>query len=228
MRLRRSTSIAAADGAARRGALLTLGLAAFALAVMARGDGDARRAEPLAIPPAVAAKPHWHEERDAFAGKLSRAYGVSAEVASEFAGWILEASVRQSLAPEIMASVLVAESSLRKEARSVMGATGPAQVRADLWAPFCGGFLEDPEQNVYCGAQILAHYHQACGLDAANAHNAEACALRSYNVGYGNRDNAYFVGATARYLAKIDRYRSLLEAAGGGAIGGKSAAAAAS
>ena len=208
---RRGAASAAVDGAARRGALALLVLCAGATAVFARSDAEVTRTVALAIPPAVAAKAHWHEERDAFAAKLVRGYGLNHDVAREFTGWILEASVRQGLAAELLASLVVTESSFRKHVRSPAGATGPAQVRADLWGEFCGGFLDHPDQNVYCGAQILAYYHDVCRLDAAEAADAEACALRSYNVGYGNRRNSYFVAAAARYLAKIDRYRSLLE-----------------
>ena len=38
-----------------------------------------------------------------------------------------------------------------------------------------------------------------------------ACALRSYNVGYRNRDNRHFDAAADRYLAKIQRYLADLE-----------------
>ena len=40
---------------------------------------------------------------------------------------------------------------------------------------------------------------------------AEECALRAYNVGFGNRNNVYFLAAATRYLDKIDRYRASLE-----------------
>lgn len=199
------------DGATRRGALLVLVLCASALAVFARGDADRRHLVPLAIPAASAAKAHWDEERTVFAEKLMRGYRLRRATADEFAGWILEASARQGLAPELIASLVVAESSFRKHVRSSMGATGPAQVRADLWSAFCGGYLDDPEQNLYCGAQILAHYRDICGNDAASVQDARACALRSYNVGYGNRRNTYFLAAAARYEAKIDRFRRQLE-----------------
>ena len=200
-----------AGGAACGGALLALVLCASALSVATRGDAESRHRAPLAIPAVAGAKAHWDEERGAFAAKLVRGYRLRHEVADEFAGWILEASVRQGLAPELIASLVVAESSFRKHVRSAMGATGPAQVRADLWSGFCGGFLEDPEQNLYCGAQILAHYQGICGNEAANDQEAGACALRSYNVGYGNRQNTYFLAAAARYEAKIDRYLRLLQ-----------------
>ena len=198
------------SGAARIGMVLCiLGVATLVCAAVARGDADARRIVPLYLPEANTAKPPRAHQHAAFASKLRRGYGLAENTADEFAGWILEASVRQRLAPELLASVIMAESSFRKRARSSVGAIGPAQVRAELWRGFCGGELEDPQQNLYCGAQILAHYHEACALHGATD-DAESCALRSYNVGFGNRNNVYFVEAAARYTAKIDRYRGSL------------------
>ena len=80
---------------------------------------------------------------------------------------------------------------------------GPAQVRPDLWRAWCGADLADPGENIDCAALILARYVEACARDATDA---EACALRSYNVGYRNRDNRYFAAAADRYLAKIERH----------------------
>lgn len=198
-------------GAAQRCLLMALlGAAALLATAFARGDASDRRSMPLALPKALAVKPLWTDERAAFAGRLKRGYGLASETAEEFAGWILEASARQHLQPELVASLVMAESSFRKHVRSPMGAVGPAQVRADLWHSFCGGDLSDPEQNLYCGVQILAYYQEVCARTAGSAEQAERCALRSYNVGYGNRDNVYFLEAAARYVAKIDRYRAPL------------------
>ena len=183
-----------------------LGTTALLATGFARGDASDRRFTPVAVPEAAAVKPSWSEERAAFASRLERGYGLAAETAEEFAGWILEASARQQLQPELVASLVMVESSFRKHVRSSMGAVGPAQVRVDLWHSFCGGDLSDPEQNLYCGVQILAYYQDVCARTTSSVEQAEQCALRSYNVGYGNRDNVYFVEAAARYIAKIDRY----------------------
>ena len=192
------------------------GLAALALVVgtasatFVRADVQERDVVALAVPPVVA-EPDWDDERRAFAARLERSYGVDHEDAVEFAGWILEAAVRQALEPELLASLVRAESNFRKEARSIMGAVGPAQVRPDLWRQFCGSDLYDPEQNLYCGALILGHYRDVCaGRGQSDQTQAEACALRAYNVGFGNRNNAYFHAAANRYLAKIDRFRESL------------------
>ena len=198
------------SGAAR--VSVTLGFlcaASLVCALAARGDADARQLVPLALPASDAGQPLWADRRAAFAGRLQRGYDLDENTAAEFAGWILEAGTRQRLAPELLASLVMAESSFRKDARSHVGAVGPAQVRVDLWRGFCDGHLEDPEENLYCGAQILAHYHDLCARYSA-ADDQQACALRSYNLGFGNRNSADFLGAAARYLAKIDRFRTPL------------------
>ena len=189
--------------------LCILGAASLICAVLVRGDADTRRLVPLSLPQTEIGATPWIHQRAAFAAKLRKSYGLNEETADEFAGWILEAGARQHLAPELLASLVMTESSFRKNVRSPMGAIGPAQVRADLWHGFCGGQLEDPEQNLYCGAQILAHYHEACALRGVTD-DTESCALRSYNVGFGNHDNVYFLEAAARYISKIDRYRASL------------------
>ena len=64
--------------------------------------------------------------------------------------------------------------------------------------------LGDPEENIYCGAQILAYYVERCG--------AEACALSAYNVGpYSDKRQ----DAGQRYVAKVARWRDRLAEVGG-------------
>lgn len=188
----------------RRAALfLSAVTCAFAVAgTTARADHERRVFVTMALTHS-ASRATWAEERDAFATDLKRAFHLEASVADEFAGWILEASARQALPRELLASLIMAESSFRKNVRSVMGAVGPGQIRPDLWGAWCGEDVADPEENINCAARILAHYGEVC---AQSATDAEACALRSYNVGYRNRNNPYFVAAGDRYLAKIQRY----------------------
>ena len=137
-----------------------------------------------------------------FGLKVSGAFGIEGVVAHEFADWIIEASERQQIAPELLASLVITESSFRKRARSSVGAIGPTQVRPDYWGSFCGNAdLHDPEENIYCGAQVLSHMLERCGGD-------KNCALSAYNVGpYARGQN----GAARRYVSKIDRYLSHLE-----------------
>ena len=133
--------------------------------------------------------------------RISTAFGIQCLKAEEFSHWLIEASERQGISPDVLASLVLAESSFRKHVRSPVGAVGPAQVRPDYWAAFCGqDHLNDPEQNIYCGAQVLGHLQERCDGDLV-------CALGSYNVG----PNARKGRAAARYVAKIDLHLERLE-----------------
>ena len=183
-----------------RGLAFGVGTLAFAVlgADAARSLSDAKRPHTLAAELPAAAPPSisWDAETAAFAERKTMAFGLPPKVAREFAGWILEAAARQGLSPELLASVVLAESAFRKDARSVVGAFGPAQVRIDYWRAFCGGDLKDPAENIYCGAQILATFEEACG--------GSECALRMYNVGPRNANRSRWVPAGSRYVAKIE------------------------
>ena len=102
------------------------------------------------------------EQAEALALKLVAGFGVKLPVALEFSDWILEASARQRMEPDLIASLIFAESSFRKFAQSRVGAVGPAQVRPHYWGAFCGhADLNDPEENIYCGTQVLGYYLSA-------------------------------------------------------------------
>jgi hypothetical protein len=91
----------------------------------------------------------WHAEVDAFSNRVSGAFGVRKTTANEFASWILEASRRQRIDAETLASLVLTESSFRKNVRSHVGAVGPAQVRPEYWSRFCGSSnLHDPAENI--------------------------------------------------------------------------------
>lgn len=200
--------------------VLTATACAFAVSGIVTPLDHERRVSVALTLPQLASRPPWTEERDAFAVRLARAFDIEPRVAAEFAGWILEAATRQALPPELLASLVMTESSFRKNVRSSTGAVGPGQVHPDLWAAWCRVDVTDPEENVNCAAGILAHYVEVCGPRSTDA---EACALRSYNVGYRNRNNRYFDAATDRYLAKIQRYLAELEKtepAGSRSLGG--------
>ena len=198
-------------GLARCRALVTGCLGAFLLIALVAGcargvvptgqvAADGLRAEgfatwPLAKP--VHVSQTWEQREAAFGRRVHEALGVPLERTVEFAGWILEAAARQQMAPELLASLVFTESSFRKQARSPAGAIGPAQIKPRYWADFCGARdLRDPEQNIYCGAQVLAHLEERCGH--------LACALASYNVGF----NAWRRQAGLRYVSRIERHRS--------------------
>ena len=141
------------------------------------------------------------EQAEALAQKLSVGFGVKFPVAVEFSDWILEASARQQLQPELIASLVFAESSFRKYAQSHVGAVGPAQVRPHYWGEFCGqADLYDPEQNIYCGSQVLGFLLERCDGD-------QRCALAAYNIGM----NSTRIAAGLRYVNKIDRHMQALK-----------------
>ena len=138
-----------------------------------------------------------------FSVRLVKGFGVKPEVASEFSGWILEASERQKIHPDILASLLITESSFRKNVISHAGAVGPAQVIPKYWSEYCGvteAHLSDPEANVHCGAMVLAYFKDRC-LGSLQ------CALRAYNVGLHNQR---LYEAAQRYLSKIKKYLASL------------------
>ena len=165
--------------------------------------------------PSADTRPTWGEEVEAFSLRLEEGFGLDADRADEFSAWILEASARQALSPELIASLIYTESTFRKRVRSWSGAVGPAQVKPRFWTRFCGGVdLADPEHNIYCGAQIIAHYSEQCGdVD---------CAFRLYNVGPANLRDPYYRERSHLYLSKIEDGRNRLEA---GAVEAPAAAA---
>ena len=176
---------------------LALALAGVVALALSMGT-DAQRYERVAfaLPAAQTPSVSWDEERAAFADRMTRAFDIHPAVAGEFAEWILEAANRQELEPELVASLVLAESSFRKHARSRVGAIGPAQVRGEFWRSFCGGDLREPADNIYCGAQILASFRDQCG--------ELRCALHSYNLGPTGARLASWERAGVRYVEKIE------------------------
>ena len=194
-----------------------IGILAFAS--IAHSPASGYGPEPFAIPAPMRPSMTWETERAVFAERIHQAFGVSAPVALEFSGWILEGADRQDLPPELLASLVFAESTFRTAVQSSMGAIGPAQVRSDFWQSFCGGDLTDPEQNIYCGAQILSSFHDRCadvsGVPGYGHFSASVrdhvCALKSYNVGPSKRGSALWRNAGMRYVDKIEAGMSQLQ-----------------
>jgi hypothetical protein len=175
--------------------------ASFVVASLAATAGPVQQSLEL---PQVDGRPLWSQEVSVFADRLEDVFGLDDGNARDFAAWIMEASARQQMPPELIAGLIYTESSFRKRARSWAGAIGPAQVKPVFWREFCGGGdLTDPEHNVYCGAQVLAHYMRQCG--------EFECAIRLYNVGPGNMRKPYYQRASHRYLAKVESHRSRME-----------------
>jgi len=171
---------------------------AFMLGALAPSKGEVSAA--MALPEWSDHVQPWSSEVATFAERVVSEYGVEPDVALEFSPWILEAASRQMLAPELLAGLVLTESSFRKNVTSPVGAIGPAQVRPEFWSQFCGtSNLGDPAENIYCGAQILAHYMERCG--------AEDCALGAYNTGPYSQE----VQARERYISKVAQNRRALE-----------------
>jgi len=168
---------------------------ALTMSVFAEPSRTERSA--FAVP--ATASTAWRVEVARFAARLERAFKLRDPVALEFSGWILEASRRHAVSPELLASVIFTESSFRKNVVSHAGAIGPAQVQP-FWRSFCGATsLEDPAENIYCGAQILAYLRDVCG--------DERCALAAYNVGLRNhRESEAHQQAGYRYVRKVERH----------------------
>ncbi|OUT99592.1 MAG: hypothetical protein CBB90_12000, partial [Gammaproteobacteria bacterium TMED30] len=61
--------------------------------------------------------------------RISAAFGINRVKAEEFSDWLIEASERQRISVDVLASLVLTESSFRKNVRSPVGAVGPAQVR---------------------------------------------------------------------------------------------------
>jgi soluble lytic murein transglycosylase-like protein len=177
---------------------VTLAVAMVAASVVPALSGQAGYDRvAFAVPAPTHDSTVWKQRVAEFADRMHHVFHVKHRTASEFSGWILEAASRHHLSPELVASVVFTESSFRKNVVSHAGAIGPAQVQP-YWNEFCGNAdLTDPAENIYCGAQILAHFRDQCG--------AERCALHAYNVGLYARDEE-FGEAGARYVAKIDRH----------------------
>ena len=146
--------------------------------------------------PDFPSKTHMQQAGD-FAEKLVIGFGLRPEVALEFSDWILEASARQEMRPELIASLVFAESSFRKAVQSHVGAIGPtARFGPFIGADFCGhNDLYDPEQNVHCGTQILGLLERCKG--------DQACALSAYNVGMNS-----VAGAAGLRQAAADHYQA--------------------
>ncbi len=175
-------------------------LAVTSLVVAFNGTHPGHQRIAFALPAVEHTSVPWHSEVDAFGHKVSQAFGVRRHTATEFAPWILEASKRQGIEAELLASLVLTESSFRKDVVSHVGAIGPAQVRPELWSSFCGSSdLLDPAENIYCGAQVLSHLLDRCGDDTS-------CALTAYNIGpYGSEEQA-----GRRYVSKVGRYHETL------------------
>lgn len=176
--------------------VLTLSLVSFTLADVLN---NRERTVIAFAKPAMEYQGRWVDVSADFASRLQGAFGLGDQAAREYAVWILDAAAQQDLDPYLLAGLVHAESTFRKYARSHTGAIGPTQIKPKYWSAFCEHpDLLDPEQNIRCGARVLAYLRELCG--------DVACAIKAYNVGLGSVRGA----AAQRYLRKIDRRRARL------------------
>ncbi|MFM8355285.1 MAG: transglycosylase SLT domain-containing protein [Gammaproteobacteria bacterium] len=163
---------------------------------------DSPRRVAFAVPAASGNEATWGSAVDLLCARMTRAFGVQPAAANDFAAWILEASARHDLDPDLLASLVKIESQFRVHARSRRGAVGPAQVKPWIWSDFCGTSRVDlqtnPEENIYCGAQVLSHFRDRCG--------DQSCALQGYATGKPRAGMARLY--VARIDAAIDQLRS--------------------
>lgn len=138
------------------------------------------------------------------ATSLQESYKIGRDRARKFAAWILEAHMKSGVPVGHIAALLATESSFRYQARSHVGAIGPAQVVPRYWSDFCQGSLDDPDANVICGARVLAHYRESCP--------DWRCAFQKYNVGPRGYRDPKNAGAIKRYIAKIQSHQAQLRA----------------
>lgn len=143
---------------------------------------------------------------DNLANGYALAYQVNLAKAHDYARWIVDSANYHQLDPFLLSALVMTESTFRNEARSSVGAIGPAQVRPLIWDEVCLVDLENPEDNIWCAGMILSRYRDWCDGNMD-------CALQTYNVGPRHMRTASMAPARARYLGKINRYHEGLRLA---------------
>lgn len=130
------------------------------------------------------------------------------QTALEFSQWIFAASNDASIEPLLLTSIIATESSFRKEAISDKGAVGPSQIMPEYWRDFCDvlNFEEDPRDNIFCAARILARLEAKCEdvLDSDD----ERCVVKSYYMGYPSFIAGKNLPSAVRYYEKVQNYKN--------------------
>lgn len=138
-----------------------------------------------------------------FAKLLSIAYKIPDKKADNFADWILEATSDVDVPEELLAGVIMAESTFDYYVVSSAGAVGPGQLKPQYWKDICPK-IKDPKHNVKCAATVLYHYYDDYCDKKWN------CAIRTYNVGPGNMKSKKFAKASNVYLNKVNNHTKQL------------------
>lgn len=99
---------------------------------------------------------------------------------------LLEAAAeRHALDPLVLAAVMVRESSARMHVVGARGEKGYMQIKPDGMAKLkCPDLnLDDPKENVECGARLLVMARERCGGDVRNwigTYNGRRCGPSAY------------------------------------------------
>lgn len=137
---------------------------------------------------------------------LETRYGLSADKAADYSLWIGDAADYHQVPAKVLSALIMTESSFRKDAVSVVGAIGPAQVRPEIWESECPVDLSRPDDNIWCGAMVLRRYHDRLG-------GSWEAAVRAYNIGITSFTQNMHVAAGHRYLFKVRRHLAQLQVA---------------
>lgn len=137
----------------------------------------------------------FQDEVNALSSRLVVAYRLNPERAGRFAGWILEAEAYTHVHVDLIATIIMTESSFRYSAVSIDGAVGPTQVKPKYWSSSCGD-LKNPRDNIICGAHVLSQY-----LKIANGNVKQA--IKMYNVGPSNLKHIEYKASSERYYGKV-------------------------
>ena len=155
-------------------------------------------------------QPAYVVRAETLVAEVELAYRVPRERALRLAEPLVRAAYDEGVPVELFAAVVMTESSFREQVESHAGAIGPAQVVPRWWEDnLCAEFdLLSPDENLQCGARILAHYREMCD-------GSWVCALHYYNVGPGaiQREENGSLEAAARYEGKVLGYLNTLTAA---------------
>lgn len=162
---------------------------------------------PLDIKSSRPELPSFYEEKEHLASEIARAYKINASRAQNFSEWILMSSLYSDVPYQLLTGVIMTESSFRYQARSSVGAVGPAQIRPKFWQDFCSTLnLQDPEQNIECSGRILRRYY-----DKYCRSEDWGCATGLYNVGPTNyRKSPYHRNASVRYRQKVANHADMI------------------
>jgi Soluble lytic murein transglycosylase and related regulatory proteins (some contain LysM/invasin domains) len=146
----------------------------------------------------------YGEEVEHLAGSLTKAYKIPSDRAQNFADWILQASTYSDVPEELLAGLIMTESSFKYNSVSSSGAIGPGQLKPKYWNKKCPGGLKNPKNNVMCAATVLRHYYEEyCDANWQ-------CAVRTYNVGPSNMNERLTARASIRYLKKVNNHMQIL------------------